>query len=55
VMIRCMVSPLFPFSSGRPECERSEVALVRSSALAVRMPGAGGRQQNIRLARPQAG
>jgi hypothetical protein len=37
-----MVSPLFPFSSGRPECERNEVTLIRSSALAVRMPGAGG-------------
>jgi hypothetical protein len=40
-----MVSPLFPFSSGRLECERSKVALIRSSALAVRMPGAGGRSK----------
>jgi hypothetical protein len=37
-----MVSPLFPFSSGRLECERSEVALIRLSALAVRLPGVGG-------------
>jgi hypothetical protein len=37
-----MVSPLFPFSSGRLECARDELALIRSSALAVRMPGAGG-------------
>jgi hypothetical protein len=37
-----MVSPLFPFSSGRLECERSDIALIRSPAPAVRLPGAGG-------------